>query len=162
MKSLPEVLNSCYLACPKSPRWLSIISSQWTELVSSNCILYSRSVDNGSSEHICNISICEITSDIKLINALNSKTSLQMLFENIQNVQCVLQFSSKVFLRTVASFFLLRGLTSRVSFHSKTCTNILEDMTKNKVSRGKITSLKLSIALKLGSKQTNLYKGRHL
>ena len=47
-----------------------------------------------------NISVCEITSDIKLINALDTKTSLELLFENIQSVEFVFQFSSKMLRRT--------------------------------------------------------------
>ena len=80
-----------------------------------------------------NISVCRITSDIKLINALDTKISLQLLFEYIQKVECALQFSSKEFLRTVASFFSRRGLTSRVNFCSQFCNNIQEIMTKKGV-----------------------------
>ena len=74
----------------KSPQWFSLISSLWTELVSSNCITYARSVDKRSSEHIRNILVSRITSDIKLINILETKKSLQLFFANIQNVECVL------------------------------------------------------------------------
>ena len=98
--------SKCYLCRPKSqgylkprlnklpkkkaPLWFSAISSLWTELVSSNWISYARSVDKGSSEHISNILVSRITLDIKLINVLDTKKSLQLLFTNIQNVECVL------------------------------------------------------------------------
>ena len=61
-KSLPKVLNSLHVISlvPSHHDYCSTISTQWTELVSSNCILYSRSVDKGSSEHICNISGIQI------------------------------------------------------------------------------------------------------
>ena len=60
--SLSSYFSTCYIGRPKSPGWLSTISSLWTELISSNCISYSPSVDTGSSEHICNVSLCGITS----------------------------------------------------------------------------------------------------
>ena len=74
----------------------NIIPEKWAS--SSNCKTYSRSVDKGYSEELRNIS--EITSDIKLTNALDTKTSLQLLFENIQSLKFVFQFSSKMFRRT--------------------------------------------------------------
>ena len=67
-----------------------------------------------------------------------------------------------MFRRVVASFFPLRGLTSRVHFCWQSFTNISENVTKNSALQGKIRSLRLSIALKLGSKQTKLHKGMHL
>ena len=74
---------TCYLGCPRSPRWLPTILSLWAELASSNYITYSWPVDKGSSEQLHNISVCRVASDIKFINALGNKTSLQLLFENI-------------------------------------------------------------------------------
>ena len=73
----------CYLGCPRSPRWSPTISSMWTELASNNYITYSWPVDKGSSEQLHNISVCGIASDTTFINALGTKTSLQLLFENI-------------------------------------------------------------------------------
>ena len=46
--------------------------------------------DKASSEQLRNISVCEITSNVKLINALDAETTLQLLFEDIQNVECFL------------------------------------------------------------------------
>ena len=37
-----------------------------------------------------------------------------------------------------------------------------ENMTKNSLPQGQIRSLKFSIALELGLKQTKQYKGKHL
>ena len=62
----------------------------------------------------------------------------------------------------VASFFPLRELTSRVNFFSQSCTNIWENVTKNSIPQEEMRSLRLSIPLKLGSKQTKLHEGMHL
>ena len=58
--------------------------------------------------------------------------------------------------------FSTKGVTSRVIFCSQSFANIWENVTKNSAPQGKIRSLRLSIALKLGSKQTRLHKGMHL
>ena len=65
-----------------------------------------------------------------------------------------------MFRRVVVSFFPLRGLASRVIFCSQSFTNIWQNVTKNSAHQGNIKSLRLSIALKLGSKQTKLHKGK--
>ena len=83
-----------------------------------------------------------------------TKTSLQLFFENIHQMCLV------VFCIAVASFFLLRGLTARVNVCSQSCTYIQENVTKNSAPQGKIRSLRLSIALKLGSKQKKITQGK--
>ena len=54
------------------------------------------------------------------------------------------------------------GVDVTSNFCPQSFTNIWENVTKNSALQGKIRSLRLSIALKLGSQQIKLYKGIHL
>ena len=67
-----------------------------------------------------------------------------------------------MFRRAVALFFPLTGLTSRVIFLFAKLYQYLGKCDKNSAPQGKIKSLRLPVALKLGSKQTELHKGMYL
>ena len=54
--------STLILGRPKSPRWLSTISSLQTYLALSNCTTFLRSVDKPLSVPLCNISVWEIAS----------------------------------------------------------------------------------------------------
>ena len=67
-----------------------------------------------------------------------------------------------MFRRAVASFVALAALTSRVIFLFAKLYQYMGKYDKNSAPLGKIRSLKLSIALKLGWKQTKLHKEMYL